>query len=105
MLRVRCRQNSGMQQLSYLLRLAKPQWRLRRKRKRFTGKESTIKADVSHGSLKGLQKTVKSPTFPSSSLSLASVPDPALSDFALLCYTLVKDDALPIGYLQDFLSL
>ena len=34
-----------------------------------------------------------------------SVPDTAPSDFALLYYTLVKGDVLPIGYLQDSSSL
>ena len=76
-----------------------------KKRKRFIGKGSTIKGDLSHGSIESLQKPVKSPAFPPSSHSLASVPDPAPSDFALLYFTLVKDGALLFGYLQDFLGL
>ena len=88
-----------------ILSLAKLQKRFRRKGRDLLARGVLSRRDLSHGSLECLQKTVKSPDFPSSSLSLASVPVTALSDFALLYYTLVKDDALPIGYLQDFLSL
>ena len=42
---------------------------------------------------------------PSTSLSSPSVLNPVLSDFALLYFTLVKDNAVPKNYLQEFLSL
>ena len=48
---------------------------------------------------------MQSPVVPSSSLSSPSVPVTVPSGFALLYHTLVKDNALPIGYLQDFFSL
>ena len=76
-----------------------------KKRKRFIGKGNTNKAFTSPESLESLQKQVQSPVVLSSSLSSPSVPDTVPSGFALLYYTLVKDNALPIGYLQQFLSL
>ena len=44
-------------------------------------------------------------TVHSTSLPSPSVLDAVLPGFALLYYTLVKDNALPVGYLREFLSL
>ena len=71
--------------------------KMTKKRKRFIRKVTNFKADLSHGSLESLQKQVKSLVVPSTSLSSPSVSDTAPPDFALLYYTLVKDDALPVG--------
>ena len=88
-----------------------------KKRKRYFGKENTKKANISPDSGDSLQKQVRSDTpcglvpklaessVPSTSPSSPSVPDAVPPGFALLYYTLVKDNALPVSYLREFLSL
>ena len=88
-----------------------------KKRKRFIGKENAKKATTSPEPRDSLQKQEQSDTpcgftpkvavsiVPSTSLSSPSVPDTVPPDFALLYYRLVKDKALPIGHLPQFLSL
>ena len=89
-----------------------------RKRKRFIRKGSTKKANICPEPRDNfLQKQEQSDTpcgfmpedavsiVPSTSLSSPSVPGTVPSDFALLYCTLVKDNASPLGYLQQFLNL
>ena len=91
--------------------------RQRRKGRNFIGKGNTKKANISPESRDSLQKRVRSDNpcelmpklagsvVPSTSLSSPSVTATGPPGFALLFYTLVKDNAVPIGYLQQFLSL
>ena len=88
-----------------------------RKRKRFIGKGNTKKASIRLDARDNLlQKQEQADTLcgfpskvaefvPSASLSSPSVLNTGPSDFALLYFTLVKDNAVPMDYLQEFLSL
>ena len=89
-----------------------------KKRKIFIGTESTKKANICPEPRDNLlQKEEQSDTpggfmpkdamsiVPSTSLSSPSVSVAVSPDFAFLYYTRVEDKAVPIGYLQQFLSL
>ena len=73
-----------------------------KKRRRFVGKGNTnasgIGTDVGSSSLNIQGDESSSGTFPPKISS-------GMSDFARLYYTLVRDGALPIGYLDEFLTL
>ena len=57
------------------------------------------------GSPCGFSSQVAEPPVRAATIISHSVPSPVLSHFTLLYYTLVRDGALPLGYLQEFLSL
>ena len=53
----------------------------------------------------GFQPEVADSAVPPTSLSSPSILNTGPPDFALLYFTLVKDNAVPMGYLQKILSL
>ena len=57
------------------------------------------------GSPCGFSSQVAEPPVRAASIISHSVPNPVLSHFTLLKKTLVRDGALPLGYLQEFISL
>ena len=57
------------------------------------------------GSPCGFSSQVAEPPVRAATIISHSVPSPVLSHFTLLYYTLVWDGALPLGYLQEFISL
>ena len=87
-----------------------------KKRKRFFGKENSKKANTGvdmrdehdqdqAGSPCGFQsKVAEPPVHPACFSSPSTLPSES-ADFAFLYYTLVVDNAVPMGYLQEFMSL
>ena len=72
------------------------------------GRETRRKQNLSQEQIDtpcGHSNKVAESIVPSTSLSSPSVLYPALSDFALLYFTRVKDKAVPKDYSQEFLSL
>ena len=57
------------------------------------------------GSPCGFSSQVAEPPVRAASIISRFVPSPVLSHFTLLYFTLVQDGALPLGYLQEFISL
>ena len=57
------------------------------------------------GSPCGFSSKVAEPPVRAGTIISHSGPSPVLSHFTLLYYTLVRDGALPLGYLQEFISL
>ena len=57
------------------------------------------------GSPCGFSSQVAEPPVRAGTIISHSVPSPVLSHFTLLYCTLVRDGALPLGYLQEFISL
>ena len=80
-----------------------------KKRKRFIGKGNAKKVNISQNSCDSLRNEI-APKLAESAVHSSILPTPLVLDavppgFALLYYTLVKDDALPVGYSREFLSL
>ena len=63
------------------------------------------KCQDQEGSPCGFSSRVAEPPVRAATIISHSVPSPMLSHFTLLYYTLVRDGALPLGYLQEFTSL
>ena len=57
------------------------------------------------GSPCGFSSQVAEPPVRAATIISHSVPSPLHSHFTLLYYTMVRDGALPLGYLQEFISL
>ena len=60
---------------------------------------------VQEGSPCGFSSQVAEPPVRAGTTISHSVSSPAFSHFTILYYTLVRDGALPLGYLQEFISL
>ena len=80
-----------------------------KKRRRFVGKGNTkasgIGTDVGESHLRGSSSLLNIQGDESSSGTFPPKIFSGMSDFARLYYTLVRDGALPIGYLDEFLTL
>ena len=89
-----------------------------KKRKRSIGKENSKKANIGAdvrddprhdldqaGSPCGFQSKVAEPLVPLACFGFPSTLISGLPDFAFLYLTLVKDQAVPMGYMQEFSSL
>ena len=80
-----------------------------KKRRRFVGKGNTkasgIATDVGETHLHGTGTLLNIHGDESSSSTFPPKISSGMSDFARLYYTLIRDGALPIGYLDEFLTL